>query len=281
MGEHASDLLRQDAFWRQVGGDVRLVKPADLRGLVAGRRPTADQRADEEEFAAGEDARGVALFRAVPDRRELQRLDLEAALFERFLGGVLRRRSGSRRPSRRAGSSGRRRRVSRTIRMRSSSSKTASADVHLGGRITGLAGEQRLDLFDRRIGAGREHAGGELSVWPRSARDRKGRGRTRGRSGRSLAIRAPTRASRGLSSAWPRLDAGAGRRSSVAGPPSHCAAWPGSTSIACARHRTVFQQTAAPDGLCSLMGQGRSFAACPPTDCPCTFSPSKDRRAEA
>jgi hypothetical protein len=31
----------------------------------------------------------VALFRVVPDRRELQRFDLEAALFERFLGDVL------------------------------------------------------------------------------------------------------------------------------------------------------------------------------------------------
>jgi hypothetical protein len=29
--------------------------------------------------------------------------------------------------------------------------------------LTGLAGEQRLDPFDQRIGAGREHAGGELA----------------------------------------------------------------------------------------------------------------------
>ena len=67
------------------------MKPADLRGLVARRRPASDERADEEEFAAGEDVRSVSLFRAVSDGCELQRLDVEAALFERFLDDVFRR----------------------------------------------------------------------------------------------------------------------------------------------------------------------------------------------
>jgi hypothetical protein len=64
------------------------VKPADLRGLVTGRRAPTDQRADEEEFAAGEDVRGVPLFRAVPNCRELQWLDGDPALIGPDFGAL-------------------------------------------------------------------------------------------------------------------------------------------------------------------------------------------------
>src|SRR5580693_5479309 len=129
---------------------------------MAGRRPTTYQRADEEELAAGEDVRGVPLFRAVPDRRELQRLDFKAALLERFLDGTLRCGSvhvgpaARQSPTAAVGDLPHHQNAVVVV-------KDSGADVHLGGRITGLAGEQRLDPFDRRVGAGREHAGGELA----------------------------------------------------------------------------------------------------------------------
>jgi hypothetical protein len=166
---------------------------------VACRRAATDQRADEEEFAAGEDVRGVPLFRAVPDRRELQRLDLEAALFERFLDNVFRRGPVHVRPATGQGPAaavgGLAHHQNAVVIV-----KDSGADVHLGGRITRLAGEQGLDPFGWRIGAGREYAGGDLSYGlvslaiVRVAAERE--------AGLGNRLRAPTRASRALSSAW-------------------------------------------------------------------------------
>ena len=156
----------------------------------------------------------MALFRAFPDRRELQRLDLEAALFERFLGGVLRRGpvhvgpAAGQGPAAAVGGLAHHQDALVVV-------KDSGADVHLGGRITGLAGEQGLDPFDRRIGAGREYAGGELAygLVPLTI--------VRVAAEPVWAIACNSRAHASQSGSFigmARLDGGATRRSSVAGP---------------------------------------------------------------
>jgi hypothetical protein len=56
VGEHAADLLRQDAAERQIRGDVHFAKPANFRRLVTDCGLAADPFAEEKDLVGGENA---------------------------------------------------------------------------------------------------------------------------------------------------------------------------------------------------------------------------------
>jgi hypothetical protein len=80
VGEHAADLMRQDAAERQIRGDVLLAEPPNFRRLVADCGLAADPFAEEKDLVGGENAGRMALLGPVPDCGELSWLDAKAAL---------------------------------------------------------------------------------------------------------------------------------------------------------------------------------------------------------
>ena len=131
---------------------------SEVSWLVVAAPPVGSQT--KKTLAQENTSGGVTLPGAVPQRGELQHPDRVAALLQRFLGRVFRRRAVHVGPAARQGPAPA---VGRLAHHQQALARVehGGADVDLRRRVTGLAGEQFRDPLDRRVGPRREHFRGE------------------------------------------------------------------------------------------------------------------------